>query len=257
LNLNKVKVPVPTCYALDHVVLLAGDLAAASYELGLLGFTVVYGGEHAALGSHNALIPFEDGSYLELIAFRTPGAPPAPEGPAGRMARWKARGEGLVDLALVPRDIESAIRDAGKRGLQVLGPLPGGRARPDGERVEWRGGLPDGFDLPFLCADVTPRSLRVPEGLAREHPNGATGIRRVTVGVHDVDASLRRWRALLGDAGVSSEPNLRVGSTSIELERVEGPEGPCALEIATRKADRAVQLDPSRTRGAKIILAGP
>jgi hypothetical protein len=30
--------------------------------------------------------------------------------------------------------------------------------------------------LPFWCGDVTPRSLRVPEGAHRQHANGVQGI---------------------------------------------------------------------------------
>ena len=49
----------------------AVDLGAQTHALGFyekLGFTVVPGGKHP-VGSHNMLISFSDGSYLELIGF--------------------------------------------------------------------------------------------------------------------------------------------------------------------------------------------
>ena len=82
-------------------------------------------------------------------------------------------------------------------------------------------GIPAAWDLPFLCADVTARSLRVAEGAAREHPNGATGVARIVVGVSDVAGSASRYEALLGVArrrGAQSEAvEFALGSTTIAL----------------------------------------
>ncbi len=36
--------------------------------------------------------------------------------------------------------------------------------RPSGERLSWQTGSPLMAELPILCGDVTPRTLRVPEG---------------------------------------------------------------------------------------------
>src|SRR5215210_8497029 len=57
---------------LDHLVILVEELeeAVAGYEE--LGFWVTFGGEHADGLTHNALVPFADGTYLELVAFVDP-----------------------------------------------------------------------------------------------------------------------------------------------------------------------------------------
>src|SRR2546430_17587272 len=55
--------------ALDHVVIMVPDLEAAIRDYTELGFTVVRGGSHPT-GTHNALIAFPDGAYVELIAFQ-------------------------------------------------------------------------------------------------------------------------------------------------------------------------------------------
>ena len=53
---------------IDHIVIAVPDLAVASRNYEALGFTVVPGGRHP-VGTHNALIAFADGAYIELIAF--------------------------------------------------------------------------------------------------------------------------------------------------------------------------------------------
>ena len=177
---------------LDHVVVHVVDLEAAIADYRALGFNVQPGGAHADGATHNALIVFADGSYIELIAFLKPQAP-------HRWAAWARRGvEGFVDFALLPDSVGTAIAGAGERGLAYDGPIDGGRLRPDGERLRWQLGTPPTRDLPFLCGDITPRGLRVREGEVRIHPNGARGIAALTVAVADLAASLDRWRALLG-----------------------------------------------------------
>src|SRR5689334_10845523 len=143
----------------DHIVILVKELEAAVRDYTELGFTVVPGGEHTGGASHNALVAFADGSYLELIAFKR-GAP------EHRWWRFAALGEGIIDFALLPDNIEEDIAAIHRRGLPFLGPEPGGRLRPDGQKLRWQIGSPTSPDLPFLCADVTPRELRVPSGAA-------------------------------------------------------------------------------------------
>ena len=256
---------------LDHVVILVNELAAAVRDYAALGFTVTQGGEHKGLGTHNALIPFADGAYLELIAFKQKSFPSgtvigkemrarqlmsAGRTPAERrMLAWETCGEGLADFALLPHDIEEDLKTARSRGLPMEGPLPGSRLRPDGQRVAWQFGIPATWDLPFLCADVTPRSLRVPAGAAREHANGATGVARVVVAVQDLKTSASRYAALLGAApkrgGGPGRVEFALGPTIIALTAAAAGEGPCALVLRTSNK-AAPPLDPSRTHGARI-----
>ena len=178
---------------LDHIVIAVADLDRAMADYRALGFQVLPGGQHPGRTSHNALVVFADGAYLELIAWRAP----APE------ERWyrtlSAHGEGLVDYALLPADTAQALAQARARGLHTLtGPLDGGRLRPDGAQLRWQTARHATPDVPFLCGDLTPRALRVPEGSVRQHPNGAQRVAEVTVAVHNLDATLARYRALLG-----------------------------------------------------------
>jgi catechol 2,3-dioxygenase-like lactoylglutathione lyase family enzyme len=181
--------------SLDHLVILVKDLDQTVTDYTALGFTAQRGGTHADGSTHNALVVFADGSYLELISFLK----------AAPQHRWypaiERVGEGLVDFALLPTSVATVVHGAQQRGLAYQGPLPGGRLRPDGERLEWQLGLPPTPDLPFLCGDVTPRALRVPEGAVRTHANGVRGVASVSLAVADLDASLQRYQALLGLEG--------------------------------------------------------
>jgi len=260
---------------LDHVVIAVEDLARASADYAALGFTVVPGGSHPGRATHNALVVFADGAYFELIAWRED----APQ------ERWwqllQRHGEGIVDVALLPADTGTVVTEAAARGLALDGPQDGGRLRPDGERLRWQTARAPSADLPFLCGDLTPRALRVPEGEVRTHANGATGIASLAIAVRDLDASVARWRALLGDGAQVRQAALPGSGTRLALVALGGTtlvllsphepqaseslarrlagrgEGPYALVLATRDpAFAGTAADAVRAHGAVIEFAG-
>jgi glyoxalase-like protein len=212
---------------LDHIVIAFNDLSKAIDDWRAQGFTVEPGGRHPGRTSHNALVVFEDGAYVELIAWAQPGP----------KERWynvlTQHGEGLMDFALIPESVPAAIEAAKSRGLDLNGPIDGGRVRPDGRQLKWQTARQSTFDLPFLCGDVTPREWRVPQGTARKHANGKAGIAKVTVAVDDVNASLSRYEALLGSLDLTGGSGIRLGATVIELVRKPRSrgEGPDAIEL--------------------------
>ena len=243
--------------AIDHMVILVEELEAAIADYTALGFTVMPGGTHADGATHNALVVFADDTYLELIAFRR-------EAPDHHWWRHVVAGEGLIDFALLPTAIAEDVAAAQSRGLEMDGPYPGGRLRPDGLRVEWQNARSPTFDLPFLCGDVTPRELRVPQGQLRAHANGVVGIAGVTVVTNDLWASAARYQALLGSD--TARPAFALGSATITLIAptpgagehdplgkrlgLRG-EGPCAL---TLRGERAIAFDPALTHGVPLDL---
>ncbi len=251
--------------AIDHIVILVNDLAATVADYTALGFTVTPGGEHTGGATHNALVVFADDAYLELIAFKCPA-------PEHHWYRHSALGEGLIDFALLPTTIAADLAAARERGLMIEGPFPGGRLRPDGQQVAWQSGRALMPDLPFLCGDVTPRALRVPNGAARRHANGVTGIAGLTVAVADLGASVSRYRALLGTAERTGTPSdvrtvaFALGDTAITLAtpaddsdpalsvrlalRGEGP-----FTLALRGADQGATFDLRLAHGARMEVA--
>lgn len=251
---------------LDHVVILVTDLTQAMRDYETLGFQVLPGGTHRDGATQNALISFADGTYLELLAFQR-------EAPEHRWWRHTAAGEGLIDFALLSGQIEAAVVAASARGLHLDGPIAGGRERPDGVSLEWLSAFPSAPDLPFLCADVTARELRVPHGSACQHPNGATGIGRITVAVSDLETSAGRFAALIGH-GPTMEPRQRhfkLGTCQVVLE-APAPDLPDSATLEARLAARGdgiasvilrrdhlvtapQRLDPQLSHGAWLALA--
>ena len=216
---------------LDHAVILVNDLDAAIADYRALGFTVRRGGTHAGGATHNALVGFADGSYLELIAFLLRGS-------GHRWDAAAARGrEGFIDFALLPDSVAAVVEGARSRGLAYQGPQDGGRLRPDGERLQWQTGTPPTPDLPFLCGDVTPRALRVPEGDVRVHANGVLGVAAITLAVADLAASLARWQALLGPQLPATEQPLAL--PGLGLQQAVLPLGSTRLVLVAPGPDAA------------------
>lgn len=258
--------------ALDHIVIAVADLDAAFSDYTALGFTVIRGGEHANGITHNVLVVLADGAYLELIAWKRPE-------PGNRWSDvFHRAGEGFVDHALLPDDIAAVVAGAQARGLDMADPIPGGRNRPDGARLEWQTARSPRADVPFLCGDVTPRALRVQEGEVRRHANGVTGVASITIAVADLDASLTRFAALL-DAGPTGEATaavvagtpartatLRLGNgTLVSLASPTAGEGALAASLSERgEGPFAVafggpgpaELDPNLSHGARLSIGG-
>ena len=241
--------------SLDHIVILVEELEAAIAHYSALGFTVQRGGTHADGATHNALVGFADGSYLEIIAFLRPA-------PEHRWWRYAAKGhQGFVDFALLPHDTGEVVRAAQARGLAYQGPIEGGRVRLDGQRLVWQTGTPPTVELPFLCGDVTPRALRVVEGEVRVHPNGVTGVASLSVVVRDLDASLARYAALLGR---HAAPDVRpLAVAGVGQRQALLPLGQTTLVLVEPGPD-AAETSPLRqmlaTRGEGVLglaLTGP
>jgi hypothetical protein len=107
----------------DHIVIMVEELAAAMRDYTTLGFNIIEGGVHSDNPTHNALIIFEDGAYIEVIALRDKTATEM----SPRTIRWNRAKPGLVDFALLPRNIDQDVVEIRRRGVSVEDPQPGGR----------------------------------------------------------------------------------------------------------------------------------
>lgn len=201
---------------IDHVVIAVRDLEEAATDYRTVGFNVIPGGQHADGLTHNALIVFQDGTYLELLA-PTPLAQITANRSEEGFLPLLRQGEGLATFALQSDDLAADRAAMLARGL-VAGITPvAGRVRPDGIELRWQTALlVDGWQ-PFFIQDVTPRSLRVPDQKEiRTHPNTALGMARIKVAVRNLTAAAERYGQICGqDAGVGRRFN--VGRTEIEL----------------------------------------
>ncbi len=118
---------------MDHFVLAAPDLQRACDDFeAATGVRPAFGGAHAGRGTHNALVAFDDGSYLEIIA-------PDPAQPATSMSRpmaqlpkptlmhWAVRCSGTAALAKRLRDVGWTPTDVQRMS----------RTPPNAAKLEW------------------------------------------------------------------------------------------------------------------------
>ncbi len=124
--------PPPTVW-LDHFVVAIDDLEAGinAFE-SMAGVRPAYGGEHPALGTHNALVSLGRDQYLEILAPR-PGAKLDP--------RFRAAGEhtSLTPIlwALATDDIETLHSVATSAGFAADEPTSGSRLTENGDTLRW------------------------------------------------------------------------------------------------------------------------
>ncbi|CAD6582744.1 MAG: hypothetical protein ASARMPREDX12_001020 [Alectoria sarmentosa] len=143
--------------------------------------------------SRNKLIVFADGTYLELFCWiNTPR----------EFYAWADKSPGLIDFTLtsMPPSTAQSLHHSimprlreNQNGKELdLGytlPDVGSRTRWDAVQVKWESSRPVSSnslnltDFPFLCHDVTPRTVRVPfdHNERTTHPCGAVGISIVEV----------------------------------------------------------------------------
>jgi hypothetical protein len=236
---------------LDHLVILVGDLDVAAADYERLGFAVTPGGEHADGLTRNALVPFGDGSYFELVSFLNP------EDPTDNVWGWRGflPREGLIDYCVASNDLESDVRRLQSLGFDVDGPDDGGRRLPDGVKIRWRSARmrQEGRLLPFLIEDLTPRRLRVPGGPAAEHPNGATGVSRLEISVPDVeDATASLAMLVETDTGAS----VRLGACvlwPVATQKGDAAPGPLTVDLMS-ESGISQALDRRLAHGVGIRL---
>jgi hypothetical protein len=269
----------PASFAFDHAVVLVRDLERAVNDYTTLGFQVAPGGVHSGGLTRNALVPFSDGTYLELLAVARPLArltlrvapmwtPAARRSPLLRRARRRtASGEGLLDFALACASADEVVRAVGPAD----GPVSGGRVRPDGFQLSWKVAFPQAAVLPFVIEDITPRRERVPP--APPHPNGALGVHTVTVATSEFGEAMTRFTALLGREPFETTAPMpetravefRLGATVIRLLAPAGRSpvlrrhlarfgsGPYSIAVRSSRP-RAGALDARLAHGAQLHL---
>ena len=263
---------------LDNLVIMFDALDDAIARYRALGFTVIPGGAHAnsscrgnqsgqSHGTEVALVPFADGTYLQLMAFHTPS-------PAHRWWEVKERGGGFIGLCVRTETLADDVAAIQRARLPISEPERGGRTRPDGYRVEWSlafSPAPFIAETAVLIQDHTPRDERIPR--ERTHDNGVTGIRSISIASDDVPRIRAWWSAVLGEPGVDVErPDLEAVGVRFEVGRhgieVLGPKrasGPLAAWLSARgpspyaaelSAPRGAGALDERQAGARIRLAG-
>lgn len=227
-----------------------------------------YRGKHENLGGTSSV-----GGFLLVLAkmFKTIGkldAMTKGRGPMEtRFIPHFAKGEGIIDYALFTEELEKQLDFVRESGLDIIGPIEGGRVQADGTELEFQWGLSHSH-LPFLIADLTSGNLRVPVEEAGKHENGSTGIKEFHMAMRDLQEASEQYSDLLGTEWETIGPcrnKFVVGSTDIILV---GPgdsndvrnhldkygESPFAIGLRTTDKTCAGEMNISLAGQARIHL---
>jgi hypothetical protein len=125
----------PSAHAiLDHLLLGVADLDhGIEWVERRTGVRAAIGGSHPGRGTRNALLSLGERQYLEIIA-----PDPAQRGADAWLPNLRALTEPrLVWWAAASSDVRHLSTSIRERGLEVLGPHAGSRARADGGMLTW------------------------------------------------------------------------------------------------------------------------
>lgn len=256
--------------AFDHAVIYVPNLDQAISQFNAMGFNVKLGGEHAY--THNALIIFSDRTYIELLSlkprwYRWLLIIAAKTGLINRIAdrksdiswrimRWIGYRYGPIDWALRTDNIEASLARLKTSNIPLLDSQIYQRTRVDGQLVEWSIGSAKDLDLPFLIQDRTAIDLRIPLGDHTIHPNGALGIRRIAISARNTLSTSRNLRTLLAmpvDSDSSEDTSIVLGSTNLNLAKLDNRIGKLSLELSYKGSERRL-LNGSNTTNWQLWL---
>jgi catechol 2,3-dioxygenase-like lactoylglutathione lyase family enzyme len=184
--------------ALDHAVIAVRELdAAADAYASLLGRRPSWRGEHAGLGTANALFRLANG-YLELLAPRSDE-----RFGAELRARIERDGEGLFALALATDDAAACAGALRARGIAAVGPIEGeGEDAASGAKRRWLHALMPEADLRglfvFAIEHLSPADALRPAQAVGEEAACVSAFDHVVVRTSDPEASIALWRDRLG-----------------------------------------------------------
>lgn len=219
----------------DHVILLIPHSQLISLPQWLSdAFTILDGGVHEGGMTENKIVVFQDGVYLELIAFVDGLNPqrramhPWGKQPDGQIIHWahtilsREDEDDSNKSEEKFRAVQARIQDS-QVGIKYLDPEPGFRTMADGSKRIWANAIPnfDGYkgpiyinQQPFWTFDRTPRSLRAP--LTPEntsHPSGVVGVAGISLFIKDervLNNMLPFYNAIFNKPGVKESPSSNV-----------------------------------------------
>lgn len=208
---------------LDHVILGCSGLEGGiRFVEERTGVRAAHGGVHPDRGTSNALLSLGDRHYLEIMA-PDPNAKTVPAWAARQLEALKGlTNPRLMGWAVHPNDIDSLAKKFRESGLEILGPWPGTRTRPDGHIVSWKS-----FSLADDRHGLLPFFIEWGKDSAHPSSDAPTGcqIQRFALAVSDAEELSKTLRRIEVEAPVekSQTPQLDL--------RIVGPKG--TLEITS------------------------
>ncbi|MEM9055672.1 MAG: VOC family protein, partial [Pseudomonadota bacterium] len=238
-----------------------------------LGFTMTKGAESDS--GHNALIVFEDGTYIELMHFpkaKLQSFMLAVTRPLGLVnlilsgekeilrrfiLHWKNAPRGhWVDWCFAATPIDHAVAHARRSGIMMTeASYAHERPNAEGETAKWRMNGTTEPSIPFLVEDFPEAASRAPIPDTHAHTNGAVKLKQVIIGSPDPDETLNHLSALTGAQIVDNQVEVNGVLFTCEPEAERNFAGPkeLILSTGTNKAEHGL-LDTRKTGGARIRL---
>lgn len=193
-------------FEFDHLVHFVGSPEEAKESLKQHGLHVVNGGRHEHGGTYNTLSYF-DLSYVELIGVvnRSLAEKSAEKYSLRDTFKKDNYTIGLSRIALRSLNLEVEAERFKSLGLEVFGPFPLSRKRPDGSVVSWKllfaGRENEELGLPFFIqwddSDEERKADLTEQGTIAPHPKGDLKLSSIGFAVRNLDTTVEKWSKYL------------------------------------------------------------
>lgn len=193
-------------FTFDHLVHFVGSPEEAKEALREIGLHVVDGGKHENGGTYNTLSYF-DLSYIELIGLfdKSLAETPAEKFSLRDTFQKDDFANGLSRIALRSQNLEEEAKRFKSLGLEVYGPAPLSRKRPDGSIVSWKllfaGNGEHKLEFPFFIqwdeSDEERRKDLQEQQTIAEHSRGNLNLAAVGFAVENAEETIEKWSAYL------------------------------------------------------------
>lgn len=218
-------------FQFDHLVHFVDSPEKTKEELKQLGLHAVDGGKHDNGGTYNALSYFGL-SYIELIGVfdKQLADQPAEKYSLRDTFQKDYYASGLSRIALRTKDLNKEAQRFRSLGLEVIGPVPLGRKKPDGSMINWKllfvGDPEEELSFPFFIEWEEPDEERrqglEEQGTIAVHKRGAICLESVGLAVKDAEAARRKWASYLQLEQGESFTDETLGATGYRLKLVGG-----------------------------------
>jgi hypothetical protein len=214
-----------------------------------LGFTVIFGGVNGP--THNALIGFRDGTYIELISMRSAANmaifrflyrtkllyffKPFVSLLSWRFFCWMGGPTGIRDWCIRQAPLEHIVSAFESNNLGVSKIKSFTRVKPNAEVVEWRLAAPENLRMPFFIDDVSGIEARMPAAEGTNHKNRYTGISTVLL-ADKFYAGVKSQFSIFGiaETGLVDDPS----QGKIRFVDAQGPE--ISIELVGAQASNGI-----------------
>jgi hypothetical protein len=247
---------------LDHVVVVVPSLKVAIEQYRALGFTLTLGGNNGP--THNALIAFQDGSYIELISMRSRLLrfilkvfyqtklitlfKPFTSHLRFRFMCWIGGPDGIRDWCIKQIRLEPLANALNGKKVSMSRIEKFTRSKPNLEIAEWLLVAPKEQLLPFFIEDISHIDVRIPSGNSARHSNGCKGISSLLLDQSKY-SSIQSQLAILSQQVVDACDD----SDHVEIKFVSKQTDQIFLELVGIGATKVVLAMPSKEMPRLLI----